>query len=92
MEPSFNALDDLAPSCGGCIGQSCERATPTAVGENHLRAELRTLRERGLSNRRTEASDRADLLYGATRSVGVYRLTPMEVTVDSQLVLNPDFL
>ena len=35
----------------GCIDHSCERETPTAVGANHLRAELSTLREIGWSNR-----------------------------------------
>jgi hypothetical protein len=40
----------------GCIGRVQFEQPSTRVGEKHLRAELTTLRERGLSNRRAEAS------------------------------------
>jgi len=45
-----------------------------------------------VEHRCPETNDCADLPYGATRSDDVYHFDQMKVTVELQLVLNPDFL
>jgi hypothetical protein len=40
---AVSSVGHSAANRGGCIDRSCERDATTAVGENHLRAEQKTL-------------------------------------------------